>query len=180
MIRWISLVSTAVTLGALTAHVLELPNKLALEGPLWLAIQQHLYRGWGAVIGPFEVAAMVSTWALVLREGARPTLFRPTLLAAMLLSAALAAFFTLNAPVNAALAAWTPSTLPPGWPAYRLRWEAGHALSFALVLTAFLALLGAFFRAMLARALHQAAWPAGAGPGKGNLPSRRRNDTDGK
>jgi hypothetical protein len=53
-------------------------------------------------------------------------------------------------------------------------------LSFALVLTAFLALLGAFFRAMLARALHQAAWPAGAGPGKGNLPSRRRNDTDGK
>jgi hypothetical protein len=33
------------------AHVLELPNKLALDGELWLAVQQHLYRGWGPFLG---------------------------------------------------------------------------------------------------------------------------------
>ena len=32
--HWASLLSTAVTLSPLTAHVFELPNKLALDGPL--------------------------------------------------------------------------------------------------------------------------------------------------
>jgi hypothetical protein len=30
---------------------MELPNKLRLDGPLWLAVQQHLSNGWGPVIG---------------------------------------------------------------------------------------------------------------------------------
>jgi hypothetical protein len=46
-LRWISLLATAVPLGATVAHVMELPNKLSLDGPLWLAVQQNLYRGWG-------------------------------------------------------------------------------------------------------------------------------------
>jgi len=33
-IRWISLISTAVDLGALPAHQLKRPNKLTLSGPL--------------------------------------------------------------------------------------------------------------------------------------------------
>jgi hypothetical protein len=49
------------------AHVLELPSKLTLDGPLWVAIQQHLYRGWGPVIGgPIEVAALATTLALLI------------------------------------------------------------------------------------------------------------------
>jgi len=39
----------------------------------------------------------------------------------------LAAFFVVVAPVNEALAGWTPATLPPDWSSYRLRWELGHA-----------------------------------------------------
>jgi hypothetical protein len=45
----------AVAVTAPIAHVLELPNKLALDGPLWLAVQQLLYRGWGLVFGPVEI-----------------------------------------------------------------------------------------------------------------------------
>jgi hypothetical protein len=41
----LSLLCTTVDFGALFAHVLELPNKLALSGPLWLEVQQNLYRG---------------------------------------------------------------------------------------------------------------------------------------
>ena len=45
------------------------------------------------------------------------------------------------APVNEAFAGWTAATLPSDWSAYRVRWELGHALGFALVLCAFAALL---------------------------------------
>ncbi len=140
ILRWLSIGCTAITLSALAAHVLELPNKFSLNGPLWLAVQQNLYRGWGPIIGPFEVVAIVSTWVRYLRCKHR-TDFAPLLLAASLLTAALAVFFILNAPVNTAFAKWTATTLPPDWTRYRLRWEVGHAISFVLVLVAFVALL---------------------------------------
>lgn len=160
--RWISLVCTGITLGAAYAHVLELPNKFRLDGELWLAVQQNIYRGWGPFIGPFEVLAIAATWVLVaLVRGRRPT-FALTLTAAVCLSLALVAFFTLNAPVNAAFAQWTPQTLPVDWPDYRLRWEIGHAASFGLELIAFILLLRAAFVDAIARARRSAA--AAPGP----------------
>ena len=147
-LRWISLGCTLVDLAALLAHMLELPNKLALPGPLWLAVQQNLYRGWGAILGPFEVGAVVSTWALVpLARGRRGLLL--TLTAAVLLTAVLAAFFALVQPINAAVAAWTPQTLPTDWPAYRLQWEVGHAVRALLCALA----LGALVRAAFGEAI---------------------------
>jgi hypothetical protein len=159
--RWISLVCTGITLGAAYAHVLELPNKFRLDGELWLAVQQNIYRGWGPFIGPFEVLAIAATWVLVaLVRGRRPT-FVLTLVAALCLSLALVAFFTLNAPVNAAFAQWTPQTLPADWPDYRLRWELGHAVSFGLELIAFILLLRAAFVDAIARARQNAAAVSG-------------------
>jgi len=40
------IIAFIVTTGPI-AHVLEMISKLTLDGPLWLEIQQHLYRGWG-------------------------------------------------------------------------------------------------------------------------------------
>ncbi len=98
------------------AHVLELPNKLALEGPLWLAVQQHLYAGWGPAVGaPTELGALGTTLALVAvdrQAGAR----RLRLLAATAYAGMLAAFFALNDPVNTALSDWTAGSLPANWP----------------------------------------------------------------
>ena len=145
IIRWISLPSTAVTLGALTAHVLELPNKFALRGSLWLEVQQNLYRGWGQFIGPFEVTAVITTWILTYLMRKDRAAIKLTLLASSLLTGALSVFFILNAPVNAATASWIPATLPPGWPNYRIRWELGHSISFVLVLVAFVVLLRVLF-----------------------------------
>ena len=75
MLRPSNLILAAAAVLAPMAHVLELPNKLTLDGPLWVAIQQHLYRGWGSVIGgPIEVAALATTLALVIiRRGRRET-----------------------------------------------------------------------------------------------------------
>jgi hypothetical protein len=139
--RWISVVCAGVTLGALSAHVLELPNKLSLDAPLWLAIQQNLYQGWGPMIGMFEVAAIVSAWTLTYLVRNDFNLVIPTVVAATCLNLALVVFFSLNAPVNDACATWTVHTIPANWTEYRARWEAGHAVRFVLVLAAFVTLL---------------------------------------
>jgi hypothetical protein len=83
---------------------LELPSKLTLDGPLWVAIQQRLYRGWGPVIGgPVEVAALATTLALlIIRRGRCETgLF--TLAAALAYCGMIVTFFVFNNPVNSAV-----------------------------------------------------------------------------
>ena len=54
ILRWLALGCTVIPLSAGLAHAFELYNKMMLDGPLWLAVQQHLYRGWGPLIAPFE------------------------------------------------------------------------------------------------------------------------------
>lgn len=126
------------------AHVLELPNKLALDGPLWLAVQQHLYRGWGPFLGgPAEIGALATSLAFALARRKNTKALRPALLACFCYAGMLGAFFLLNAPVNEAVSAWTETALPAGWPGYRLRWEAGHAIAAVLSVIAFTALLRA-------------------------------------
>jgi hypothetical protein len=158
ILRWIGLITTALPLGATTAHVMELPNKVMLDGPLWLAIQQNLYRGWGPVAGPFEIVAALTAWVLVYRARGRRPAFALTLVAALCLSGMIAVFFIFNAPVNAAVAGWTAATLPPDWPDYRLRWESGHAVSFVLALVAFCALLRTAFVDVHADAMQRRGW----------------------
>ena len=123
------------------AHVLELPSKLTLDGPLWLAIQQHLYRGCGAVFGPVEIAALVLSGVLLISTW-RTSVRSRYAVAFVCYAGMIAVFFLFNAPVNEALSVWTATTLPADWDAYRLRWEVGHALAAALSVIAFVTLLG--------------------------------------
>jgi uncharacterized membrane protein len=128
------------------AHVLDLPGKLALDGPLWLAVQQHLYRGWGALFGPAEILVLLSTIILAILRRGTVAPFRLTSAAAVTYALTIAAFFVFDAPVNRALVRWTPETLPPDWASYRLQWEAGHALSAILSIIALLFLITAWLR----------------------------------
>lgn len=127
------------------AHVLDLPNKLALDGRLWLAVQQHLYRGWGPFIGgPAETGAFATTLALIAwywteRVG---RVARVTALGCY--GAMLAVFFTLNAPVNAVVAKWKAAMPPADWRLLRIHWEAGHATAAVLAIIAFVCLLSAY------------------------------------
>jgi hypothetical protein len=119
------------------AHVLEAPNKFGLGGAAWLAVQQTLYRGWGAVFGPVEIAGLLlsASLAVWLRGRARVAMTA----AGAAYAAMIVDFFVLNAPVNAAINGWTAARLPADWPAYRWRWEAGHAIAAILALAALLA-----------------------------------------
>jgi hypothetical protein len=149
-----SLVLAALALSAPMAHLLELPNKLAPDGALWLAVQQHLYRGWGVVFGPVEILALVAAAALAAWRRRDAGAFAPTLVAVVAYAAMLAVYFAFNRPVNQAVGGWTADTLPPDWPAYRARWETGHALAAFAALVALLALIRA--------RLVEARRPAGA------------------
>ncbi len=146
-LRWANLLLAAVAVIAPAAHVLELPNKLALEGPLWLQVQQSLYRGWGPYLGgPAEIGALATTAALLsprhVRAGTRPLLT----VALACYAAMLGVFFAFNAPVNKMIDRWVPDALPGDWADYRLRWEEGHAIAAALAITALVFVIRAALR----------------------------------
>jgi hypothetical protein len=145
-LRWTNLILAILALLPLLAHVLELPNKLALDGGLWLAVQQHLYRGWGPFLGgPAEIGALVTAAALLFVRRSNSRTRRLTAIATAAYGAMIVAFFLFNAPVNQAVRGWTSTTLPSDWPAYRLRWETGHALAALLAVIGLIAMARAYF-----------------------------------
>jgi hypothetical protein len=144
-LRTANLVLAVLATLAPIAHVLEMPNKLALDAPLWLAVQQHLYSGWGPFVGgPIELLALATTLVLLIARRRELTPMRLTLVATIAYAGMLAAFFLLNNPVNAALDTWTPTSIPPYWTSYRLQWEVGHALAAMLSCIALIALFRAW------------------------------------
>ena len=144
-LRTVNLFLAFIATIAPLAHVLELPSKLMLDGPLWLAIQQHLYRGWGTVFGPVEITALVLSGVLLISKW-RTRVRSRYAVAFGCYAGMIGVFFLLNAPVNEALSVWTATTLPADWDAYRLRWEVGHALAAALSVIAFVNLLRQWVR----------------------------------
>jgi hypothetical protein len=146
ILRAVSLVLAFIATTAPLAHVLEMISKLTLDGPLWLAIQQHLYRGWGAVFGPVEILALLAALALLILTRADKARRHFYVIATLCYLGMLASFFAFNMPVNEALNGWTPQTLPAYWRDYRLHWEIGHLITAILSLIAFVAQLRAWKR----------------------------------
>lgn len=131
----LSIVIAIAALLAPMAHVMEMANKLRMDGPLWLQVQQQLYRGWGPFIGaPTEIAGAVVNAVLFAMRRDISRARNLWGIAACAYLAMIAVFFVFNAPVNAALSTWTSATLPPDWSDFRWRWEIGHALAAMLAL----------------------------------------------
>ena len=171
-LRHLALVVAVLALLAPAAHVLEMVNKLALDGPIWLAVQQQLYRSWGPLIGaPTEIAGLMLNAALAV---SRVEPRRARWLSAGAYLAMIIVFFVCNAPVNAATNGWTAATLPADWQAYRWRWEIGHALSALLAVAA----LVANFRALRGR--QGEADSAHARPLRDDVPSSDRLRSGGR
>ena len=133
-LRALAVVMTALALVPAGAHLLALPNKIALPQAEYF-VAQGLYRGW-ALAGVVWFAAPLAdaVLALALRREGRP--WRLAFAAALLMVAALALFFLFTFPANQATANWTEA--PEGWEALRQQWEWSHAVNAVLV---FLALL---------------------------------------
>jgi Domain of unknown function (DUF1772) len=137
-----SLMSTAVTMTAAVAHLMELPAKMQYEPSLWVRLHRTMYPNFGRTAGPAEAAAVMSTSLLAWwtrRE--RPEAFRSTTVAAACLAAAHAIFWIVVQPVNAEVTRWPLDAIPPDWTKQRDRWEYGHAIRAGLVTAALGALV---------------------------------------
>ena len=140
-VRFLSLLLVALTLGMTFCHVMEIPGKLRLGGAAWLTVQHNLYVAFGILGAVIEVLAILATWVVVFLVRRRRPAFFWTLGAAICVTAGLAVWFLLVAPMNAALSGWTPETLPVDWTSYRNQWEVGHAIHAALFGLGFSALV---------------------------------------
>src|SRR4051812_48185064 len=67
---FIVLLLAALLIGTTFAHMLEMPAKLALDGPQWVHLQQSLYRAFASIGGAVEIAAVVAAaiYAYLIRD----------------------------------------------------------------------------------------------------------------
>lgn len=124
---FVALLLTGLSAGVAFAHFLELPNKMALSATDYLLVQQHLYEGFGRVIGPIEQGAFLAAIAAAVLVRKRLAPFFLTLLAVVCCVAALIVWQLYNGSVNQAVASWTAATMPSDWMTYRDHWEYAHA-----------------------------------------------------
>jgi hypothetical protein len=139
--RLLTIMLTALSLAPALGHLLELPAKMTYEGPLWLTVSQTLYGAFGTIGASFEVGAVATTVILAILVRQRRPAFGWTLLGALCVVAAHAAFWIWLAPVNATIAALTLETLPADWMALRNQWEYTHAARAVLQIIALGALV---------------------------------------
>lgn len=134
---FIAFLFCGLALGPALAHLLALPNKIALDRDQYFTVQQ-IYRGW-ALLGIVVFGALISTLglAVVLRGERRPALW--ALLAFLCIAGTQGIFWSFTYPANQATVNWTE--IPAGWELLRTQWEYSHAASAGLNLIALLALV---------------------------------------
>src|SRR5688500_9861792 len=134
LLRFGSVMSTAVTMSAAVGHLMELPAKMRYEPSLYVRLHRTLYPNFGRIAGVAEAFSLVATggltWWLARR---RDKSFPLTLSAAACLAAAHGAFWALVAPANKTMASWPLDSIPPDWSRWRDQWEYTHAARAVLV-----------------------------------------------
>jgi hypothetical protein len=139
--RFVTLLLTGLSAGVAFAHLLELPNKMALSAQDYLLVQQHIYEGFGRVLGVVEPVALLTAIVIAVLVRKRRVPFLLTLFAVACLTIALVVWQLYNGPVNDAVALWTAATMPSDWMTYRDRWEYAHATRAVLYTVGFGALI---------------------------------------
>lgn len=131
-LRFVGLFASLLVFGLTLGHVLQSPGSRALDPMAWLQVQHTFYGGFAIVGGAAEIVGVLATAAEAIARRRDPrTALAPAVAAGCLLGTLLSYWFG-NRPVNAAVAAWTPSTLPVDWTRYRDTWETAHAISAVL------------------------------------------------
>jgi hypothetical protein len=142
--RFVTLLLAALALSLTSAHVLEMPQKLAYPPELYAAVNTTLYRYFAIVGGVYSIGAILAAGGLVLVLRGRPQARRWAAAGTLFLLLWLASWLAIVVPVNAEVAtalADAPERVPAIWIEHRVRWEWGHALGFAFKLLAFCALV---------------------------------------
>ncbi len=121
---FVALMLTAIAMGLALAHLFELPNKIDISAADYLVVQRN-YDNW-SLIGLVVPLAFLSVLALTLALRGTGAPFALALIALLLLTAELLAFWGFIFPVNQATENWTK--LPDHWKDLRAQWEYAHAI----------------------------------------------------
>ena len=125
--QFLAVILAALALVPSGAHLLALPNKIALLQDTYYVVQ-HSYRGW-ALLGAVIIAALIANGALAVLVRNRPESFWLAVLGCGAVAATLAIFFVIY-PANQLTTNWT--TVPDSWESLRRQWEYGHAANAIL------------------------------------------------
>jgi hypothetical protein len=126
--------STAGSMSAAVAHLMELPGKMQYEAPLYVRLHRTLYPTFGKTSGWAEIASVLTTAGLAWwTRKRRPAAFPATLAAGASLAAAHGVFWALVNPANRTMASWPLDQIPPDWTEWRDQWEYSHAARPVLV-----------------------------------------------
>jgi hypothetical protein len=140
--RFITIVLTALLMGATFCHVLEWPAKMRYPAELYLTFHRTLYVAFGPPnIGVFiEAGAILAAVTLVFLTRKRRPAFYLTLAGAASLAAGLAVYLAFVEPANVAMKAMSIDSPPADWTRWRDQWEYGHMAHFIFHLLGFSAL----------------------------------------
>jgi hypothetical protein len=129
-----SMMTTAVTMSAAVAHLMELPAKMRYEPRLYVRLHRTLYPTFGKTAGISEIASVLTTGALALwMRKQHSKAFPLTAAAAGCLAAAHGTFWAVVQPANRTMASWPLDNIPPDWTRWRDQWEYAHAVRAVLI-----------------------------------------------
>lgn len=131
--RFVTLFLAALGLVMGGTHVLELLPKMRYDAEMYAAVTSTLYKFFGLVGGPIQVASILSALLLSFLLRGQPA-FRLTFFGSLSLVLSLVLWFTLVAPVNTEwrqVIETAPGFVPAAYERLRPRWEYGHVAAFA-------------------------------------------------
>jgi Domain of unknown function (DUF1772) len=144
IVQSLALIFFALSVGLSFAHALEMPVKMQYDGPLYVTVQNSLYRFWGppSPAAFVEAVALLCTAFLAFLRRKQRSSFVWILIAFVLLFLAFPLiFFLFTEPANRIFRAATPSSIPENWMQVRAQWEYSHAARFVLELCGLIALV---------------------------------------
>jgi len=126
--RFISLLLTALAAGVVLGHVMSRAGKVALSGPLFVTVQNTLYRNWGKKVGAVEMGAFLSTLMVAFLTRARGAIFALSFAGSLCLAGMLLVWAVFINPINVQVRASTSESFPADWASLRDRWHRLHAI----------------------------------------------------
>ena len=141
--RFISLLLTALAAGVVLGHVMSRAGKVTLPGPLFVTVQNTLYRNWGKRVGAVELGAFLSTLVVAFLTRGRGAIFALSLAGLLCLAAMLLVWAVFINPINIRVRTSTSESPPADWALLRDRWHRLHAIRSIFAVVGLSALISA-------------------------------------
>jgi hypothetical protein len=118
-------------------------GKITLPGPLFVTVQNTLYRSCGKRVGAVEIGAFLSTLVVVLLSRGRGVTFALSLAGLLCLAGMLLIWSVFINPINIRVRASTSESFPADWASLRDRWHRLHAIRAIFAIAGLSALISA-------------------------------------